>query len=90
MSFDSIIFLLFVFMVIGVTVFKLRSEKPESGSAPLDIGADFSLSGHSCSPSSYHDSSHHGDHGGCDGGAAHDAGFGDCGHGGFDGGGGHH
>jgi hypothetical protein len=87
MSFDSIIFLLFVFMVIGVTVFKLRAEKPESGSASLDIGADFSLTGESCSQSSYSDSSHHS---GCDGGSAHDAGFGDCGHGGFDGGGGHH
>jgi hypothetical protein len=87
MSFDSIIFLLFVLMVIGVTVSKLRSEKPESGSASLDIGADFSLSSDSFSQSSCHDASHHG---GCDGGAAHDAGFGDCGHGGFDGGGGHH
>jgi hypothetical protein len=87
MSFDSIIFLLFVFMVIGVTVFKLRSEKPESGSASLDIGADFSLSGESSSHVSYQDSSHHD---GCDAGAAHDAGLGDCGHGGPDGGGGHH
>jgi len=84
MSFDSIIFLLFVFLVIGVTVSKLRSEKPESGSASLDIGADFSLSSDSFSQSSCHDASHHG---GC---GAHDAGFGDCGHGGFDGGGGHH
>src|SRR5260221_13236081 len=87
MSFDSIMFLLFMFLVIGVTVFKLRSEKSERGSGSLDIGADFSLSGDSSGPSLYHDSSHHV---GCDGGTAHDGGFGDCGHGGFDGGGGHH
>src|SRR5258706_6472436 len=85
MSFDSIMFLLFMFLVIGVTVFKLRSEKSERGSGSLDIGADFSLSGDSSGPSLYHDSSHHV---GCDGGTAHDGGFGDCGHGGFDWGGG--
>src|SRR5258707_1477197 len=83
MSFDSIMFLLFMFLVIGVTVFKLRSEKSERGSGSLDIGADFSLSGDSSGPSLYHDSSHHV---GCDGGTAHDGGFGDCGHGGVDGG----
>jgi hypothetical protein len=87
MSFDSIIFLIFMLVVIGVTVFKLRSEKSEKGPGSLDIGADSSLSGESSGQSSYPDLSHHG---GCDGGAAHDAGFGDCGHGGFDGGGGHH
>src|SRR5258706_5882301 len=77
MSFDSIMFLLFMFLVIGVTVFKLRSEKSERGSGSLDIGADFSLSGDSSGPSLYQDSSHHV---GCDGGTAHDGGFGDCGH----------
>jgi len=87
MSFDSVIFLLFMFVVIGVAVFKLRSEKSERGPGSLDIGADFDLSGESSSQSSYHDSSHHG---GCDSGAANDSGFGDCGYGGLDGGGGHH
>jgi len=37
MSFDSIMFLLFMFLVIGVTVFKLRSEKSESGPGSLDM-----------------------------------------------------
>jgi hypothetical protein len=87
MSFDSIMFLLFLFLVIGVTVFKLRSDKTESGRGSLDIRPDFPFSGDSPFQSSYHHSS---DHVGCDSGTGHDAAIGDCGHGGLDGGGGHH
>jgi hypothetical protein len=87
MSFDSIIFLAFMFAVIAVTTYKFFSEKRPSGSAPLDIGVDVPLSDQPVSYPQFHDSSHHGD---CDAGAGHDGGFGDCGHGGFDGGGGHH
>jgi hypothetical protein len=87
MSFDSIAFLLFVFLVIAVTISQLRSEKTERGSGSLGIGADVPLSGDSIDQCSHHDAPHHA---GCDGGTVHDGGFGDCGHGGFDGGGGHH
>jgi len=78
MSFDSIIFLAFMFAVIAVTTYKFFSEKRPSGSAPLDVGVDLPPS--DCSQA--HDSSHHS---ACDTGTAHDGGF-DCGHGGFDGG----
>jgi len=85
MSFDSIVFLLFVVLVIGVTAFKLRSEKPERGAGSLDIVGDSSFSGDSSFQSSHHDSLHDA---GCVDGSAHDGTIGDCG--GFDGGGGHH
>jgi hypothetical protein len=86
MSFTSIIFLAFMFAVIVGTLFKLRSERSETGRGSLDIGADLPLSADS-SDQSCHDSLHHDS---CDGGTPHDGGFGDYGQGGFDGGGGHH
>jgi len=41
MSFDSVMFLALVLLVVGVTVTKLRSEKPEKGSGSSDIIPDF-------------------------------------------------
>ena len=86
MSFESVMFLAIVLSAVGVTVFKLRSEKPEEGPGSLDIIPDFSPAGDSPFQSFHHDSAVHS---GCDGGVAHDGGTADCGHGGFDGSG-HH